>query len=117
VKSYIDRLIGTTWCACGISIILLTFVAPALDVYHWNFVPPMVTIILAIGVFITGVLHEWRALSYVAVLWWTGAILMFLYPDANLLMMGGLIGGVMIAIGFAARARCQRDLLHGPNAS
>jgi hypothetical protein len=117
VKSFIDRLIGTTWCACGISIILLTFVAPGLDVYGWNYVPPMVTIILAVGVFITGMLYEWRSLSYIAFLWWAGAIFMFIYQDANLLIMGGLIGGVMIAIGFAARTRFHRELAHGSNDS
>jgi hypothetical protein len=117
VKSFIDRMIGTTWCACGISIIILTFVAPALDVFEWNHVPPMVTIILAAGIFITGMLYEWRALSTIAFLWWAGAVFMFIYPDANLLTMGGLIGGMMIVIGFAARIRFQRYNAHRSNES
>jgi len=107
-RSYIDRLIGTTWCACGISVILLTFVAPALKVYDWNFIPPMVTIILAVGIYISGMLYEWRGLQSIAFLWWAGSIFMFIFNDSNLLIMGGLIGGVMVAIGIAARARFQK---------
>ncbi len=109
VRSFIDRIIGATWCACGISIILLSFVAPALDVYAWDHIPPMVTIVLAIGIFIMGMLYEWRVLSLIAYLWWAGSVFMFIYNEANLLIMGGLIGGVMIAVGFAAKARFKQE--------
>lgn len=117
VRSFIDRIIGTTWCACGISIILLSFIAPALDVYAWDSIPPMVTIVLAVGIFIMGMLYEWRVLSLIAYLWWAGSVFMFIYNDANLLIMGGLIGGVMIAIGFAAKARFKQDQRSVPDHS
>jgi hypothetical protein len=111
VKSFIDRMIGTAWFACGISIIILSFVAPALGAYDWDYIPPLVTIILAIGVFISGMLYEWKVLSFIAFLWWAGSIFMIIFKDINLLIMGGLIGGVMIAIGIAAQIRCRPNQL------
>ncbi|NIM65416.1 MAG: hypothetical protein GTO51_05425 [Candidatus Latescibacteria bacterium] len=110
-KNFIDRVIGATWFACGISVIIFAFIAPPAGAFDWAYIPPMVTIILAMGVFISSFLYDWRALSFTACLWWGGALAMLFYEEGSLLIMGILVGCGMIALGLAAKTRQKREEL------
>lgn len=117
VISFIDRLIGATWSACGITVIIFAFIAPPAGAFDWGYVPSMVTAVLALGVFITGALYEWRSLIYTALLWWAGAIAMFLFEERGLLIMGILVGGLMVVLGFIAKARQKRERIVTPGSA
>jgi hypothetical protein len=109
VRTYLDRVIGMTWLACGVAIIIVAFIAPPLGAYRWGMIPPMVTIILAIGVFISGTLNEWRTLYFIAASWWAGGILMILYEEIALFLMAALVGGTMVILGLAAKSRMRKE--------
>jgi hypothetical protein len=78
---------GAVWISAGISMTILGFVGPFSAAYHGVYVSPILSAILGIAFFISGFLYDKKWVTYLSAGWWTGAIIMFIYPYLYTLLL------------------------------
>lgn len=76
VKSYSRVLFAQLWIACAIPAILVAFLFPLTGIYSPHLIPPLVTAVLGIAFYMTGVIYESRLIQICAFSWWIGAVVM-----------------------------------------
>ncbi len=102
VKSFMDRIQGAIWGACGsaigLSVILITISGnstpsdvPPIHQYYICFIT---SIILGIAYFLSGVANDLKWLSRIGYAWWAGAVFMIIFPSVHVL---GLYAAMVIA--------------------
>ena len=92
VKTYTEKVDGYLWVSIGITITLIGFVGYHKGVIDASFSCPLISAILAIGYFTSGVLYKVEWVRNLALGWWTGALIMFIFPgDYHLLLMAGMM--------------------------
>jgi hypothetical protein len=95
-----ERAINAVWGSCGITMMILIFLAPAIKVYNVAFVDPMVCSILGIAYFTTGTL-SFKWMRYNAFGWWLGALIMFIWPGLyEMLFLPALLLVLQVIPGF-----------------
>jgi len=103
VLTFAGRVLSATWIAIGVTLALLVctsvFVPGALPP---RFLPGVIAFLLAIGLYVMGVLLEFRGLYAAATLWWAGGLVMVFWPNeayvvhAALLVVGYLLPAEML---------------------
>ena len=76
VKTYAKTVFWNVWMACGFAALLIVFFFPTVHLYPMTVVPVLISMLMGIGLFVTGVLLELRFLQWSSAAWWTGACLM-----------------------------------------
>ena len=98
-KSFIDRIQGAIWGACGnatgLSILLIMLFSgrvvgdfPPLSQYYILFFTSM---ILGIAYFLSGIANDLNWLRNVGYVWWAGAVVMFIWPSVHMLGLYALM--------------------------
>jgi hypothetical protein len=94
-RSFIDRIQGSIWGACGAAIGLSVFliilrdnmnpgdVAP-INQYYICFITSM---IVGIAYFLSGIANDLKWLSNVGYVWWAGAVVMIMFPSVHVLLL------------------------------
>ena len=98
-RSFIDRIQGSIWGACGAAIGLSVFLIILGDNMRINDVPPIhqyyicfvTSIIIGIAYFLSGIANDLKWLSSVGYAWWAGAIVMILVPSVHNLLLYALM--------------------------
>ncbi len=93
VKSIIDRIQSSIWVACGIGFgLFLLLISSGVNLtdgrvpaIHPFYVCSIVSMILGIAYFLSGVAHDLRWLRNVGFAWWAGAIVMYIWPTVHVL--------------------------------
>lgn len=96
-RTLAGRMIGAIWGASGFAIglvIVLTFVSPSIS--GMQIISPLAltsitAIILGVAYFISGLLYGKRWVSYLSLGWWTGAVVMMLWPTVHVLVIYALM--------------------------
>ena len=97
VKTFLDKITGSVWFAVGITATLVSLTGSFLNVFDPIFVSPLVSSIIGIAYFVTGVAHNKTWFRNLALGWWLGALLLFLFSSVySTLIMAGLIIGLQI---------------------
>jgi hypothetical protein len=103
VKTYAKTVWVSTWTACSMAILLMTFLFPFLDLYPMSTVPVLALLVIGVAVFVTGVIFETRAVIYSGFVWWAGAIGMALVFDITrlyimlaTLLLGWVLPGIIL---------------------
>jgi len=98
VKAYPKTIVLTLWIVCSMTILMLTFLFPFLKVYPLRALPVLVSLILGIAVFVSGVIYEMRAIQWLSLVWWIGACLMALSQSEFrfLIMIASIVIGWII---------------------
>jgi hypothetical protein len=92
VITFSDKAIGYTWFGCGVTLMILGFIAPLAGAYSGYVIPAIIAVVIGSAYFITGRLYEWKLLTWVSLLWWGGGVgMMFLKSESNLLVLAFLI--------------------------
>lgn len=78
VKSYPKIVVTSLWLICGLTLLMMTFLFPFLKVYSFSALGTLVSMILGIAVFMTGIIYEMRFILWFSIAWWVGALLMAL---------------------------------------
>jgi hypothetical protein len=78
VKSYSKVVVTSLWLICGLTLLMMTFLFPFLKVYSFSALGTLVSMILGIAVFMTGIIYEMRFILWFSIAWWVGALLMAL---------------------------------------
>lgn len=106
----VSKAINSIWFSCGISIMILVFIAPMLNTHAGGFINPIVSTLLGTANFTTGsVSYKW--LRYVAVGWWCGAIVMFIWPGLyTLLFMSVLLLAFQVTPGMIINSQWRKSI-------
>jgi len=103
VRSYPSAICYSVWFACGVPMVIVMFLLPALGAYPWSLVPVLTALIMGIGVFSSGVIFEVRAISWSSLAWWGGSVAMALMSGwsrgivmAVVLLLGMVLPGVIL---------------------
>ena len=78
VKSYPKTVVTSLWAICGMTLLMMTFLFPFLKVYPFSALGTLVSMVLGIAVFMTGVIYEMPFIIWFSLAWWLGAVLMAL---------------------------------------
>ncbi|MCK5148041.1 hypothetical protein KAR48_14890 [bacterium] len=76
VKTYAKIVFWHVWMACGFTALLIVFFFPAVHLYPMTAVPILVSMLMGIGLYVTGILLELRFMQWSSAAWWIGACLM-----------------------------------------
>ncbi|MDA3860948.1 MAG: hypothetical protein PF445_06955 [Melioribacteraceae bacterium] len=91
-RNFAGRVLGHVWFSSGIAMTILGFVGSLSGAYHGVFISPLVSTILGLAYFITGFVLGKPWVTKLSAGWWTGAIIMFLWPYLyTLLLMASMI--------------------------
>lgn len=96
-KTFIGKIVLSTWIGCGIAIVLLTFVGTQTHGIELWAISPVVSSIFGAGFYISGMTSNQRWCRNLAFCWWIGAIGMFLRGDAQDIWMQLIIPFMMIS--------------------
>lgn len=110
IATFSGEIIGHTWFACGVSLVILAFVAPLAGLYPSWMVPAVVATVIGIGYFITGEILQWKLFIWLAVLWWLGGTgMMLLKRESILLAFAFLVSVGYLVPGFILRAKYKKQ--------
>jgi len=98
-RSFIDRIQGSIWGACGAAIGLSVFLIILGDNLKANDVPPIhqyyicfiTSIIVGIAYFLSGIANDLKWLGYIGYAWWAGAAVMIIVPSVHNLLVYALM--------------------------
>ena len=95
VESYTKIIFWNVWMICGIAAVLLVFLFPYLNIYPFQSVPVLVSLLMGIALFITGIVFELKSIQWISLIWWVGAVLMSILrtPYTFLIMVAVIILG------------------------
>jgi len=93
-KSLGSKLLGSVWLACGISMTIFGFLGTISGAIKGLYVSPVLSLVLAIAFFVTGVIYDYKWLRNISFGWWLGAVFLFFFPSqyTNLIMAFMMIG-------------------------
>ena len=93
VKTFAGKIMGAVWIAFGISATILGFVGSLSGAYHGVIISPLISVLLGTGYLVSGFLYGKTWVSYLAIAWWVGAIVMFFMQNLEtlLIMIGMMI--------------------------
>jgi len=110
------RILGRVWFACGMSLLILAFVAPMAGLYPGMMVPAVVAIVIGIGYFITGEVVQWKLFIWLSFLWWLGGAGMMFLKNENILLvfaflmsLGYLVPGFILRANYKKQSRGQNE--------
>lgn len=111
-RSYPGTVHTGVWVACGLVGLIITFLLPHLHAIPWELVPVLVSLVVGIGVFSSGVIFETNVVTWSSLAWWGGAIVMSqlhggdrAYVMAAVILLGWVLPGVVLNRNY----RRQRD--------
>lgn len=98
VKSYPKTVVLNLWVICGLTLILITFLFPFLNVYPFSALGVLASLILGIAVFVTGVIYEMRSILWLSSAWWIGAVLLALIkgPFSFIILIATIVVGWIV---------------------
>lgn len=86
-KTLAGKLLGGIWISCGIAMTLIGFLATFTGAIGGWSISPMMSVILGIAYFTSGIVYSHSWVKYLSLGWWCGAIIMFLYPGLHVLLI------------------------------
>jgi hypothetical protein len=87
VKTFAGKLLGSLWLASGIAMFTFGFIGPATGAYNPVFICPIISIALSVSYFTSGAIQQIRWLRYVAIGWWAGGVILFIFPSIHTLLI------------------------------
>ena len=91
VQAPAGRLIGMVWVALGVTQLVVFFAGLGTHALPGEHMPALFSALVGTGVFLTGVLAGLGWLRNLAIGWWAGSTLMFLWPGLHVLLIMGLM--------------------------
>jgi hypothetical protein len=98
--SLAGKILGGVWLACGVSMTIFGFLGTISGAIKGVYVSPVLSLVLAIAYFVTGVVYDYKWQRNLSVGWWAGAIFMFFFPgEHTILIMALMMIGLQIVPG------------------
>ena len=110
-STFAQKILGSVWFSLGISATILGFLAPASGAVSGVFISALISVVLGMAYFISGVLYSEKWVSLVAIGWWVGAIVMFYLPGMHVfLIMSLMIILLQIIPGIILYSKFKKEL-------
>jgi hypothetical protein len=91
VKTFAANLLGSLWFAGGIAMFMFGFIGSITKAYNAIYIPPIIGVVLGVTFYTSGAIQQLKMLKNIAYIWWTGAILLFIFPTVHTLLIFGLM--------------------------
>ncbi|MGH8126187.1 MAG: hypothetical protein ACREPK_10125 [Rhodanobacteraceae bacterium] len=105
----VGRMLGATWIACSIAIVLVCFVGIPLGVTNFTAVGPTIASIIGVGVFVTGAQMGTPWVRNLSFGWWAGAIAEFIWHGEAQLLIGAIVVLLFYIVpGFVLNAQARK---------
>lgn len=106
VNSLVNRILGSIWIGCGLSLSLVGFLGQGSGSLPHQVAPGIEAIVIGTAFFASAVLPNHAVYWLLAAVWWTlgGALLIWPSPASSLVIAGGLVL-FMVVPGVLFRAR------------
>ena len=91
VKTFAGKMLGSLWISSGIAMFMFGFVGTFSGAYSPIFICPIISTVLGVSYFTSGAIQQIKWLQMLALGWWAGAIVMFVFPSIHTLLIYGLM--------------------------
>jgi hypothetical protein len=81
------KILGGLWISTGISMTLIGFVGPLSHSIGGYTVTPLISIMLGIAYFVSGIVYGQGWIRNLAAGWWAGAVVMFFWPGLQMFLI------------------------------
>lgn len=111
VKTFAGRLLNTLWSASGVCMFILGFAGILSGAYSAIMIFPLISIILGMAYLISGIIQSVKWLSAICVFWWSGAVLLLLFPGLHsMLIFAGMIVCFQVVPGVIMFIQSKKEL-------
>jgi hypothetical protein len=111
VKTFAGEILGSLWIAIGITIFTFVFMGLMTKAYNGVYISPIVSGLLAIGYFTSGVIQRIDWLKYLSFVWWLGAWALFMKPTTeSMLYFAFMLIFFQTIPGFILYKKYKKDL-------
>jgi hypothetical protein len=86
-STFAGKILGGLWLSTGISMTLIGFAGPWSHSIGGYTVFPLMSIILGIAFFVSGIVYGQGWIRNLAAGWWAGAVVMFFWPGMHLFLI------------------------------
>jgi len=87
VNTLAGKILGGIWLSCGIAMTLIGFLGMYTGALREWAISPMMSVVLGIAYFTSGIVYGNSWVKYLSLGWWAGAIIMFLFPGLHILLI------------------------------
>ena len=87
VNTLAGKILGGIWLSCGIAMTLIGFLGMYTGALREWAISPMMSVVLGIAYFTSGIVYGNSWVKYLSLGWWAGAIIMFLFPVLHILLI------------------------------
>jgi hypothetical protein len=92
VSTFARKIMGALWFSTGLSMTIIVLVGIYADAFSPGYISPIVSAVLGIAYFVTGVLYGKKWVSLLALGWWAVSIYTFLFTSLyNLLIFAAVM--------------------------
>lgn len=102
-KNFSGRLLSSLWGVSGACMFIFGFIGTLSGAYNPIFIFPVICTVLGAAYFISGTIQQVNWLKYITIGWWSGSLLMFIYPGihsilifAAMLLLFQIIPGIIL---------------------
>jgi len=103
VQTYAKTIFAQVWIAVGVVCLLTGFLLPLLNVFPWSLQPIVPFFVLGIGIYLTGVIYEIRAIQWCGLVWWIGSFIlpfvtgpMRVFLIVSIFTLGYILPGIIL---------------------
>lgn len=87
VQTFAGKILGAVWLSSGISMTIVGFVGTGSGSYGAYTISPLISVILGIAYFVTGVIYGQPWVRNLSAGWWIGSIATFIWSGRNSLLL------------------------------
>jgi hypothetical protein len=91
VKTFAGKLLGMLWVSSGIAMFIFFLVGMFTSAYNPIYICPIISTTLGVSYFTSGAIQQLKWMQMLAIGWWAGAVLMFIFPSIHTLLIYGLM--------------------------
>lgn len=91
VHTFAGKILGAVWVSCGIAMTLIGFAGTATGAIGGYTISPMMSIVLGVAYFVTGIVYGLPWVRNLSIGWWIGALVTFIWTGRNSLLVFALM--------------------------
>lgn len=110
VRTFAGKILGAVWVSCGIAMTMVGFVGTASGAIGAYTISPLMSVILGIAYFVTGIVYGQPWVRNLAIGWWLGAIVTFIWSGMNsLLVFAAMMTALQIIPGIIFYSKFKKE--------
>jgi len=90
-KTLAGKMLNAVWLSSGVAMTIVGFIGTTAGAISGVFVSPIISLILGIAFFVSGIVYGSKWISLISIGWWAGSILMFYWPGVQVFWIMSLM--------------------------